>query len=142
MEGMIELAIDGQSVEVPEGTSIWDAARSVGIEIPVLCHDPRMEAVGVCRVCAVDVGGAALVASCVRRCESDVFERGSDGDSDDARRPPGRSLGEAGVPTIRSDYQRLGISDCARRLRDCAHARQLHLFSLEVLIEHYEGFDG
>ena len=66
---MIKLTIDDLTVEVPEGTTIWDAARSAGIEIPVLCHDPRMEPVGVCRMCVVDVGGRTLAASCVRPCE-------------------------------------------------------------------------
>ena len=67
---MIELTIDGVAVEVPEGTTIWDAARQAGIEIPVLCHDPRLEPVGVCRMCAVDVGARTLVAACVRECEA------------------------------------------------------------------------
>jgi len=66
---MIQLTIDGIAVEVPEGTTLWDAARSAGIEIPVLCHDPRMKPVGVCRVCVVDIGARTLAASCVRPCE-------------------------------------------------------------------------
>ena len=48
----VTLSIDGQSVTVPDGTTIWDAAKSVGIDIPVLCHDERYDPVGVCRVCA------------------------------------------------------------------------------------------
>jgi formate dehydrogenase major subunit len=66
---MIELVIDGAKIEVPEGTTIWEAARSRGIEIPVLCHEPRMKPVGVCRVCVVDVGERVLAASCVRACQ-------------------------------------------------------------------------
>jgi formate dehydrogenase major subunit len=66
---MIELTIDGVTVSAPEGATIWEAARAHGIEIPVLCHDPRLEPVGVCRMCAVDVGERALAASCVRVCE-------------------------------------------------------------------------
>jgi formate dehydrogenase major subunit len=66
---MIKLTIDELTVEVPEGTTIWDAALSAGIEIPALCHDPRMRPVGVCRMCVVDVGGRTLAASCVRACE-------------------------------------------------------------------------
>ena len=67
---MIELTIDRVAVEVPDGTTIWEAARSAGIEIPVLCHEPRVKPVGVCRMCVVDVGGRTLAASCVRACES------------------------------------------------------------------------
>jgi formate dehydrogenase major subunit len=64
--GTVRLTIDGKAVEVPAGTTIWDAAKAAGIEIPVLCHDPRLPPVGVCRVCLVDVGERRLTASCVR----------------------------------------------------------------------------
>ena len=67
----IALTIDGTRVTVPVGTSIWDAAREAGIEVPVLCHDPRLRPVGVCRMCVVEVKGArTLQASCVRPCEA------------------------------------------------------------------------
>ncbi|NUQ77945.1 MAG: formate dehydrogenase subunit alpha [Polyangiaceae bacterium] len=67
---LIRLTIDGHDVTVPEGTTIWEAAKSIGIDIPVLCHDPRLRPVGVCRMCVVDVGARVLAASCVRPCES------------------------------------------------------------------------
>ncbi len=66
----VTLTIDGKTVTVPAGTSVWDAAKALGIEIPVLCHDPRLRPVGVCRMCVVEVKGArTLQASCVRPCE-------------------------------------------------------------------------
>ncbi len=65
----IELTIDGKAVRVPAGTTLWDAAKTIGTDIPVLCHDPRYRPVGVCRVCVVDVGGRVLTAACVRQCE-------------------------------------------------------------------------
>lgn len=71
-ERSVSLTIDGQAVTVPEGTTIWDAARSLGIDIPVLCHSTRMRPVGVCRMCVVDVGARTLAASCVRPCENDM----------------------------------------------------------------------
>ena len=71
----MKLTIDGRSVEVLPGTTIWEAARSLGIEIPALCHDPRLAPVGVCRVCVVDVGERVLAASCVRQCEPDMEVR-------------------------------------------------------------------
>src|SRR4051812_24756339 len=61
--------IDGVQVTVPNGTTIYTAAKQAGIEIPVLCHDERYDPVGVCRMCAVDVGGRVLAAACVRPCE-------------------------------------------------------------------------
>src|SRR6202046_3276460 len=65
----VTLTIDGAAVTVPEGTSIWAAAKQAGIEIPVLCHDERYDPVGVCRMCVVDVGARAYAAACVRPCE-------------------------------------------------------------------------
>jgi formate dehydrogenase major subunit len=65
----VTLTIDGAAVTVPEGTTIWAAARQAGIEIPVLCHDERYDPVGVCRMCVVDVGARAYAAACVRSCE-------------------------------------------------------------------------
>src|ERR1700735_3244989 len=65
----VTLTIDGAAVTVPEGTSIWAAAKQAGIEIPVLCHDERYDPVGVCRLCVVDVGARAYAAACVRPCE-------------------------------------------------------------------------
>ena len=66
----VTLRLDGREVTVPEGTTIWEAARQQGLEIPVLCHDPALRPVGVCRMCVVEVEGArTLQASCVRPCE-------------------------------------------------------------------------
>jgi formate dehydrogenase major subunit len=66
----VTLTIDGTEVAVPEGTSIWAAAKEAGIDIPVLCHDERFDPVGVCRMCVVDVGARAYAAACVRPCEN------------------------------------------------------------------------
>jgi len=49
----VTLTIDGREVTVAEGTTMWDAAKQAGIDIPVLCHDERYDPVGVRRVCAV-----------------------------------------------------------------------------------------
>src|SRR3954469_4234312 len=65
----VTLTLDGRPVTVPAGTTIWDAARQHGIDIPALCHHPKLRPVGVCRMCVVDVGGRVLAASCVRPCE-------------------------------------------------------------------------
>jgi formate dehydrogenase major subunit len=64
----VTLSIDGYEVSVPQGTTLWQAARQVGVEIPVLCHSERMQPAGVCRMCVVDVGERVLAASCVREC--------------------------------------------------------------------------
>jgi len=73
----VTLTIDGQEVTAPRGATIWQAARSAGIDIPVLCHDERYDPVGVCRMCVVDVGSPAFAASCVRACEDGMQVRTS-----------------------------------------------------------------
>lgn len=63
---MPELVIDGQTVEVPEGATILDAARRLGDELPAICHDQRLRPVGRCRLCLVEVKGQ-LVPACVTK---------------------------------------------------------------------------
>jgi|LSQX01.3.fsa_nt_gb formate dehydrogenase alpha subunit len=61
----IKLTIDGRQVEVEPGTTILEAARKLGIDIPTFCHDPELAPNGACRICVVEVEKArALVASC------------------------------------------------------------------------------
>jgi iron-only hydrogenase group A len=61
----MNLTIDGQSVQVEEGTSVLEAARKAGIHIPTLCYLPEVQAIGACRVCLVEVqGNKNLQASC------------------------------------------------------------------------------
>jgi len=52
----VTLFIDGRQVTVPSGTLIVEAAKQIGIEIPVFCYHPKMESVGMCRMCLVTVG--------------------------------------------------------------------------------------
>jgi formate dehydrogenase major subunit len=66
----VTLTIDGREVSVAVGSTIWEAAKAAGIDIPVLCHDERFDPVGVCRMCVVDVGAPVFAASCVRACEN------------------------------------------------------------------------
>src|SRR5580692_8603665 len=65
----VTLRIDGRETTVADGTTVLEAARELGIEIPVLCHDDRYDPVGVCRMCVVDVGARVYAAACVRPCE-------------------------------------------------------------------------
>lgn len=61
----IKLTIDGREVEVAPGTTILQAAREAGIDIPTFCHDPDLSPAGACRICVVEVERArALIASC------------------------------------------------------------------------------
>ncbi len=65
----VQLTIDGITVSVPHGTTIFDAARAADISIPTLCHQQNENPVGVCRVCVVDVGQRVYAASCIRQVE-------------------------------------------------------------------------
>jgi NADH-quinone oxidoreductase subunit G len=56
MAKMVTLTIDGIQVDVPEGTLVVDAAKKAGVDVPVFCYHPKMEPVGMCRMCLVDVG--------------------------------------------------------------------------------------
>ena len=60
MEKQVTLTIDGRKVTVPEGTLIVDAAKQLGIVIPVFCYHPKLKPAGMCRVCLVDVGRPQL----------------------------------------------------------------------------------
>ncbi|TAK31298.1 MAG: NADH dehydrogenase (quinone) subunit G [Chloroflexota bacterium] len=52
---MVTLTIDGRSVTVPRGTLVVEAARQLGIEIPIFCYYERMVPVGACRMCLVEI---------------------------------------------------------------------------------------
>jgi CRP-like cAMP-binding protein/Fe-S-cluster-containing dehydrogenase component len=67
---MVSLTIDGTPITVEAGTTVFDAARTAGIAIPVLCHQQNERPVGVCRVCCVDTGEKALSAACARPAEN------------------------------------------------------------------------
>lgn len=63
---MVSLTIDNIKVEVPENTSVLEAARKANIKIPTLCYLKGVNAIGACRICLVEVvGNAALQAACV-----------------------------------------------------------------------------
>ncbi len=62
----VNLTINGKAVAVPEGTTILEAAKKIGIHIPTLCYLENVHKYGGCRICVVEVKGAkALVASCM-----------------------------------------------------------------------------
>lgn len=56
MSDLVTLTIDGVEVQVPVGTLVVDAAKKIGNDIPVFCYHPKLEPVGMCRVCMVEIG--------------------------------------------------------------------------------------
>ena len=65
MDQLVKLTIDGVSVEVPAGTTVLEAAKQAGINIPTLCYLKDINQIGACRLCVVDTGARALQAACV-----------------------------------------------------------------------------
>jgi len=64
----ITITIDGKQVNAKEGTTILEAAQSIGIPIPTLCHHPNLEPYGACRICMVEIearGRTSMVTSCI-----------------------------------------------------------------------------
>ncbi|PJH74635.1 MAG: hypothetical protein CO064_10930, partial [Anaerolineae bacterium CG_4_9_14_0_8_um_filter_58_9] len=49
MTKQVTLTIDGKQITVPDGTLIVNAAKQIGIDIPVFCYHPKLEPVGMCR---------------------------------------------------------------------------------------------
>jgi aldehyde:ferredoxin oxidoreductase len=64
---MVEVVVDGKSVQVKEGTFLLEAARQLGITIPALCDSELVEPLGYCRVCSVELvedGKSKIVTAC------------------------------------------------------------------------------
>ncbi|PYU61670.1 MAG: Fe-S-binding domain-containing protein [Acidobacteria bacterium] len=67
----IEITIDGKRVAVPEGATILEATRKLGIDTPTLCFLETLTPVNACRVCVVELEGSrTLVPACSRKAEA------------------------------------------------------------------------
>jgi predicted molibdopterin-dependent oxidoreductase YjgC len=68
---MIEILVDGKPASVPEGGTILDACKAVGVETPTLCFLETLTPVNACRVCVVELEGSrVLVPACARKVEA------------------------------------------------------------------------
>ena len=56
MTETVKINVDGIEAEVPKGLTVVDAAKLVNVDIPVFCHHPKLEPVGMCRMCLVEIG--------------------------------------------------------------------------------------
>ncbi|QFT64777.1 formate dehydrogenase subunit alpha [Roseivivax sp. THAF30] len=115
MSDTIRFTLDGESVEVPQGTTIWEAAHGRGLVIPHLCHrpEPGYRPDGNCRACMVEVEGERnLVASCIREARE-----GMDVRTDTARASSARKLV---VEMLMADQPE----------RDVAHDRSSHFWKM------------
>ena len=68
---MINLTINGKAIQAPEGSTILEAARANGIDIPTLCYDKAVEIYGACGLCVVEAEG---IPKLLRSCSAKVME--------------------------------------------------------------------
>lgn len=66
------MIVDGRRVAAPPDSTVLDAARSAGIEIPALCHHPALPAAGACRLCVVEVEGRGVHPACLLPASDDL----------------------------------------------------------------------
>jgi NADH dehydrogenase/NADH:ubiquinone oxidoreductase subunit G len=74
----INLQVDGKEVSAKEGTTVLEAARSVGVSIPTLCDHERLSPYGACRICTVEAdanGRTNLIAACQHPVEKGLVVR-------------------------------------------------------------------
>lgn len=65
----VTLTIDGKSITVPKGTTVYQACKQLGIDLPIFCYQDRMPPFGACRVCLVEVEKMPkLQTSCTLTC--------------------------------------------------------------------------
>ncbi|MCI8474466.1 MAG: 2Fe-2S iron-sulfur cluster binding domain-containing protein [Oscillospiraceae bacterium] len=84
---MVKLTIDGRPVAVEQGTTILDAAKKAGIDIPTLCYLKELNEIGACRVCVVEIEGQErLSAACATVAEEGMVVHTSTPRVLDARR--------------------------------------------------------
>jgi len=118
MSNEITLSIDGQSVTVPEGTTILKAAQAIGKSIPTICFHEHCTSNALCRTCVVEIESARLLAaSCVAKVSQGMVVHTRSERVERSRRTilellnSTVDLSEApGIQEMLSDYQ----SDCER----------------------------
>ena len=84
---MVNLTIDGQQVSVKKGTTILEAAKKVGIDIPTLCFLKEINEVGDCRMCIVEIEGRrGFATSCIQKAEEGMIVHTNTKEVTEARR--------------------------------------------------------
>ncbi len=138
----IQLEIDDRLVEVEEGTTLLQAGRKAGIDIPTLCYDERLAPYGGCRLCMVEIGKnnrTRMVASCVYPVEDGLVVRTNSARVAKIRRmilelllplsPTGpiESLARKyGLERSRFSGENAGCSLCGLCVRYCAEVKKVN----------------
>lgn len=125
---MITLTIDGETVSVPEGTTIMNAAEELDIHIPRLCYHPDLSLAGSCRVCIVEVKGIDFfVTSCCWKVSEGMEVQSSSPEIRRARRD---------IVELLLDNHTMDCQTCAR---DTNCELQSLAYSLGVRERFFEG---
>lgn len=83
----VDITIDGESIKAAENQSILEAARENGRHIPALCHDPRLEPFGACRLCLVEIeGGRRPVPACATKVSAGMVVKTDTGNLNSMRK--------------------------------------------------------
>jgi NADH dehydrogenase/NADH:ubiquinone oxidoreductase subunit G len=139
----IRMKIDGRDVRATEGMTVLEAARSVGVSIPTLCHHDELQPYGGCRLCIVEAdteGGKSVVASCVYRAEDGLVINTRADKIDRIRRgilelllahapdsPPLQELAvEYGADRSKFEQEASFCVHCGLCVRYCAEIKQKH----------------
>jgi predicted molibdopterin-dependent oxidoreductase YjgC len=92
----VSATVDGLAIAIPDGSTVLDACRNAGVEIPTLCFGPTMTAASACRVCVVDVEGSrTLIPSCSRVLEEGMVINTNSTRAEHSRRLVMELLGSA-----------------------------------------------
>src|SRR5690625_7859869 len=76
MSKRVKITVNEKEVHVPEGMGLVVAAAEAGVEIPIFCHHHKLDPVGVCRICLVEVGGQRKpVTACTMRATEGMVIR-------------------------------------------------------------------
>ncbi len=125
---MINLTIDGMKVQVPEGSSVLEAARQANIHVPTLCYLKGVNAIGACRMCLVEVSNMpGLQAACVLPATEGMEVKTNSRRVQDARR--------INLELILSNHDKSCLS-CARN-QTCELQKLCEEFNIDQI--RYEG---
>jgi NADP-reducing hydrogenase subunit HndD len=107
---MIQIRINGQPIGAAEGSTILQAAKQAGIQIPTLCFLEKRDPIGACRVCLVEVEGArTLMAACSTPCTEGMVVR--------VNSPKARAMRKQVVELLLSEHD--GDCQTCERNEDC-----------------------
>ncbi|MGN0733872.1 MAG: NADH-dependent [FeFe] hydrogenase, group A6 [Emergencia sp.] len=124
---MVKLTINGQEICVKEGTTIMEAAKKVGIDIPHLCYLKEINEIGACRVCVVEIEGMNTMATaCNTVCEEGMVIH--------TNSPKVRKRRKTNVELILSDHR----SNCSSCIRSGNCTLQKIANDIGIIENHYE----